>query len=61
MLKIPSSTGFKGNSEDTLNLLQVPPNNVSRMQDFISRSAVKPDGLRKGKLRFCSNICLAFI
>ena len=53
ILKIPSNTEFKGNSEDTLSLLQVPPRNVSGMLDFISGSTVKPDGLRKGKLRSC--------
>ena len=56
MLRIPSNTEFKGNSEDTLSLLQVPPRNVSGMLDFISGSTVKPDGLRKGKLRSCCNI-----
>ena len=40
MLKIPSDTEFKGNSEDTLSLLQVPPRNVSGMLDFISGTLV---------------------
>ena len=53
MLKIPSNTEFKGNSEDTLSVLQVLPRNVSGMLDFISGSTVKPDGLRKGKVRSC--------
>lgn len=38
----PKSISIKieRHSEDTLNLLQVPPSNVSRMLDFISRSTV---------------------
>ena len=36
----PISIKIERHSEDTLNLLQVPPSNVSRMLDFISRSTV---------------------
>ena len=62
--KSHQSTGFWRNSEDALNLLQVCPNDVFRMLDFISRTAVLgcrllnmggslfSVGLRKGQLRF---------
>lgn len=62
--KSHQSTGFWRNSEDALNLLQVCLNDVFRMLDFISRTAVLgcrllnmgaslfSVGLRKGKLHF---------